>query len=176
MNMAIKWHKLNRKVHYWGAVICALPILIVIGSGTLLLLKKEFEWIQPATARTSSTPSVLRFDQILEQVKLVKEAEITTWGDVSRLDVRPTKGIIKVQAKNQWEIQLDFSSGTVLKTAYRRSDFIESIHDGTYFHELAKLGLFLPAALILFILWVTGIYLFLLPYLRKNKAKKAAST
>jgi hypothetical protein len=71
---------------------------------------------------------------------------------------------------------LDFSSGTVLKIAYWRSHYIESIHEGTFFHELAKLGLFLAAARILFVLWVTGIYLFLLPYLRKNKAMKATST
>jgi uncharacterized iron-regulated membrane protein len=170
--MVINWNKLNRKIHSWGAIICALPILIVIGSGVLLLLKKEINWVQPTTIKTSSYTSTLSFDTILKTVTAIDQADIKTWADVSRLDVRPNKGVIKVQAKNQWEIQLDYSSGEVLKVAYRRSDFIESLHDGTFFHDVAKLALFLPAAIILFVLWITGIYLFLRPYFRKKKGLK----
>lgn len=153
-------------------MICALPILIVIGSGVLLLVKKEFEWIQPATIKTSAEVSTLGLDQILTSVKSITEPEIRGWQDIKRLDIRPNKGVIKVQTQHSVEIQLDFATGEVLKIAQRRSDLIESIHDGTFFHDAAKLGLFLPAALILFVLWVTGIYLFLLPYLRKGKALK----
>lgn len=167
--MKIKWNRVNRKIHYWGAIICALPILIVIGSGVLLLLKKEVEWIQPVTVKTESRVSTLEFAQILAIVKTASEAEISSWQDIKRLDIRPNKGVIKVQAENQWEIQLDYATGEILQVAYRRSDFIESIHDGTFFHDSAKLGLFLPAALILLTLWITGIYLFLLPYLSKKK-------
>lgn len=85
--------------------------MIVIGSGVLLLLKKEIEWVQPPTIGTSSNTSTLSFDRILKEVILIEQAEITTWADVSRLDVRPNKGIIKVQANNQWEIQLDYGTG-----------------------------------------------------------------
>ncbi|MEM7010155.1 MAG: hypothetical protein AAF585_01625 [Verrucomicrobiota bacterium] len=31
---------LNRKVHYWGAILCAIPVLIIICTGILLLHKK----------------------------------------------------------------------------------------------------------------------------------------
>ena len=171
--MDIKWNRLNRKIHSWGAIICALPIMLVIGSGVLLLLKKEIEWIQPPTIETSSNTSILSFDRILKEVISIEQAEITTWADISRLDVRPNKGVIKVQANNQWEIQLDYGTGEVLQVAYRRSDFIETIHDGTFFHDVAKLTLYLPAAIILFVLWVTGIYLFLMPYFRKKKVVNA---
>jgi hypothetical protein len=57
-----------------------------------------------------------------------------------------------------------------LQTAYRRSDLMESLHDGSWFHPLAKLWIFLPAGVIVFVLWVTGIYLFLLP-IRSRRAK-----
>jgi uncharacterized iron-regulated membrane protein len=54
---------------------------------------------------------------------------------------------------------------------------IESIHDGSFFHDRAKLRLFLPAALVLVGLWMTGIYLFFLPYFAiwKKRRKKASA-
>ena len=173
--MKIKWNRVNRKIHNWGAIICALPILVVLISGILLILKKDLDWVQPPTIKTDSRSSQLEFEQILTIAKSVEQAGITGWQDIKRLDVRPGKGVIKVQADNQWEIQLDYASGEILQVAYRRSDFIETLHDGTFFHDAAKLGLFLPAAIILLVLWITGLYLFLLPYLVKNKATKAAT-
>jgi uncharacterized iron-regulated membrane protein len=169
--MTINWKRLNRKIHYWGAIICALPILIVLISGILLLLKKDFEWIQPSTVATESRESNLNFNDILSIVKTVEQVNITSWQDIDRLDVRQRKGVIKVRTTNQWEIQLDYATGEILKVANRRSDFIESLHDGTFFHDTAKLGIFLPAALILTLLWITGIYLFLLPYLARKKVR-----
>ncbi|HEX8363435.1 MAG TPA: hypothetical protein VF613_25165 [Longimicrobium sp.] len=59
---------------------------------------------------------------------------------------------------------MDVGTARVLHAAYRRSDLIEPIHDGSWFHEHARLWLFLPAGLTLFVLWLTGIYLFVLPH------------
>ena len=53
----------------------------------------------------------------------------------------------------RWEVQLNADTGEVLHTAIRRSDVIESIHDGSWFHESFKLWVFLPAGIILAILW-----------------------
>jgi hypothetical protein len=74
---------------------------------------------------------------------------------------------VKVYAKNHWEIQLDHRSGNVLQVAYRRSDIIETLHDGSFFHERAKLWIFLPSAIVLLVLWMTGIHLFAKPLLVK---------
>jgi hypothetical protein len=47
------------------------------------------------------------------------------------------------------------------------------MHDGSWFHEAAKLWLFLPSAIIVLGLWITGIYLFLLPFrARAQKQRK----
>ena len=170
--MNINWNKFNRQTHYWGSAICAIPLFIILISGTLLLLKKEFIWIQPATVRgVEKVPSV-SFDDILKVAMGVEEAGIKSWEDIDRLDVRPSKGIVKVRANNQWEIQLDHSTLKILKVAYRRSDFIEKIHDGTFFHDKVKLGVFLPTAVILLALWLTGLYLFLKTLFVKNAKKK----
>ena len=130
--MKLNWNRLSRKIHYWGAVICALPILIVIRSGVLLLVKKEFEWIQPTTVKTSARVSTLTLEQILVSVQSISELDIKGWQDIDRLDIRPNKGVIKVQTQQSIEVQLDWATGEVLKVAQRRSDVIESIHDGTF--------------------------------------------
>lgn len=169
--MSNKLHRYNRKIHFWGALLCALPVLIIIATGILLLLKKQSDWIQPATVKGDDRVPQLSFEHILQQSKTVAEAQIKGWSDIDRLDVRPSKGVIKVQANNHWEIQLDIASGEVLNSAFRRSDIIESIHDGSYFHKLMKLGLFLPAATVLLLMWLTGIYLLVIT-LRARQRKR----
>ena len=168
----MKFTKLNRFFHRWGSIIISAPVLLVIISGIILLLKKESAWIQPPTQSGSSKELAVNFDDILEKVQSVPEAEIQSWDDIVRLDIRPSKGMLKVRATNGWEIQLDSKTGDVLQVAYRRTDLIESLHDGTFFHDKVKLWFYLPSAVILLGLWVTGIYLFLLPSLARRKRGK----
>jgi uncharacterized iron-regulated membrane protein len=164
---------LNRKVHRWAAIITALPVVIVIVTGIILQVKKEFDWIQPPSQRGVSKDLMLSFDQVLNIVRQVPDVNLNGWDDINRLDVRPKKGMIKIRGNNDWEVQIDSKTGDVLQVAMRRSDFIESIHDGSFFHEDFKLWIFLPSAIILAIMWGTGLYLFLLPYmLRRHKKKK----
>ena len=159
----MKFNLLNRKIHNWGAIIIAIPIIIIIGTGLLLQVKKEFTWIQPAEIKGVGKTPEISLDQILEITKTVPEAGVNSWKDINRLDVRPSKGMVKVRAGNDWEIQIDLKDGRVLQKAYRRSDLIESIHDGSYFHDLVKHWLFLPSAIVLLGLWLTGIYMFFQP-------------
>jgi uncharacterized iron-regulated membrane protein len=165
---AAKW---NRKVHRWGAVIAALPLLVIIASGVVLQLKRESAWIQLPTQLGTGTELLLPWDQVLEVTMGVPEAEVESWADIDRLDVRPSKGMLKVRCKNRWEVQIDTSSGKVLSSTLRRSDWIESIHDGSWFHDSFKLWVFLPTGLILCGLWVTGVYLWLLPHLVRRRRK-----
>lgn len=169
----MKLSKLNRVVHRWGSFVIAVPALVVILSGVVLQLKKQSEWVQPPTQKGVADVPSLSFDEILAATQAVPEAAVKSWDDVDRLDVRPGKGIVKVRCRNRWEIQLDATTGELLQVAYRRSDLIESIHDGSYFHELAKLWVFFPTAVIFAVLWGTGMYLFFLPYLAKRKRAKA---
>lgn len=170
----MKLAKFNRIFHRWASVFIALPLLLVIGTGLVLMFKKDVAWIQPPTKRGTTQELGITFDQVLASVKEVPEAEVEGWEDIDRLDVRPTKGMLKVRAVNRWEIQLDGATGEVLQVAYRRSDLIESLHDGSFFHDKVKLFIFLPSGVILFLLWITGIYLFAQPYLVRRKRGKGA--
>jgi hypothetical protein len=165
-----------RKTHRWGALVVALPFVAVIGTGLLLQLKKELPWVQPPTKRGAAKYPSATFDAILAAAKSVPEADVQGWDDIDRLDVRPDRGIVKVQCKNHWEIQVDTATGNVLQVAYRRSDVIEAIHDGSWLHDNVKYWIFLPAGVVVLGLWLTGMYLFVLPYWVKwrRRRKRAA--
>lgn len=168
----MKLSRLNRLIHRWGSIAIAAPALIVILSGVVLQLKKQSSWVQPPTVRGSGEQLLLSFDQILKATQAVDVAGVDGWDDVDRLDVRPGKGMVKVRCRNRWEVQLDAASGDVLQVAYRRSDLIESLHDGSFFSDAAKLWVFLPCAVVFVVLWFTGIYLFAQPYLAKRRKRK----
>lgn len=163
--------KLTRKIHYWAALICAIPVIIVIMTGILLMLKKEFEWIQPSTIKGQGKTPYLELSQILPALSTLQEVQVSDWNQIKRIDLRPNKGIMKIQIKGGWEVQMDHQTGQILKVAYRRSDLIEAIHDGSFFHDLAKLGVFLPSAFILLALWITGLYLFAITELAKHRSR-----
>lgn len=162
--MAVNWRIWARKSHRWGAILIALPFLLVIGTGILLQLKKEWSWVQPSTRRGQGKEPTVSWDSLLEAARSRPEAGIRDWSDVDRIDVQPGRGIAKIQGRNRWEIQIDTRTAEVLQIEYRRSDLIESLHDGSWFHDRAKLWVFLPVAGVVLGLWVTGIYLFFLPH------------
>jgi prepilin-type N-terminal cleavage/methylation domain-containing protein len=117
--------------------------------------------------------------RVLEACTLVPEAGVRTWDDITRVDIRPAKGLVKVTTKSHWELQIDAQTAQLLQSAFRRSDIIEAIHDGSWFHPAAKLGIFFPAGIVLLILWVTGIYLFMSPFLtrwRRSRGEPVGAT
>ncbi|MGL4551336.1 MAG: PepSY domain-containing protein [Gemmataceae bacterium] len=154
---------LTRKVHYWAAIVVALPLLVVVVTGLLLQVKKQFTWVQPPERRGTGKEPALALPRVLEVCRGVPEAGVGSWADIDRIDVRPSRGLIKVTTKDNWEVQIDAQTGDVLQVAYRRSDLIEALHDGSWFHPAVKLWVFLPAGLTLFLLLLTGVYLFWLP-------------
>ena len=155
----------TRKIHRWGALIFALPIVLVIVSGLLLQVKKQVAWVQPPTKRgvAGNMPPSQNWDEILSTVRSLPSSGVNDWSDIDRLDVRPSRGIVKVRCKNRWEVQIDLQSGSVLSSTYRRTDLIESLHDGSFFSDLAKLWVFLPNGIALLVLWLTGAWLWYLP-------------
>jgi len=165
----MRFKKANRLVHKWASIVIAIPLLVVFITGILLLTKKEFAFIQPPTARGEGVIPNVSFEQVLSIANTIERAQISGWQDIDRLDVRPSKGIIKIRGRNQFEIQIDSRTGDILHVAKRRSDFIESIHDGTFLEKNANLWLMLPVAITALLILVTGIIMFFIPYLKKKR-------
>lgn len=168
----MSFRKINRSTHKWVSVVVAIPLLIILVTGILLLVKKEFSYLQPPSAKGIQQVPSISFDQILRQTKTIKEAQVTSWEDIDRLDVRPAKGIVKIRTISQWEVQLDSSTAEILHVAYRRSDVIEQIHDGTYWQKNANLWFTLPVAIALLLISITGLILFFYPYFKRSGRKR----
>lgn len=175
--MTLNFKRLMRQVHYWLSLAVFLPAGIIFFAGILLMLKKEVDWIQPPTSRGVVADEIpaISYEQMIEASRLHPEAGVMQWSDIDRIDIRADRGIAKIQAKSGWEIQLDTRTADVLNVAYRRSDLIESIHDGSFFSDGVKLYIFLPTGILLILMWGTGIYLFLLPRFRKKRKSNRSS-
>lgn len=158
--------------HKWVGIAAAIIFVNIAVTGFLLLIKKNVAWIQPPEQRGSveNAPSV-SFDRILESLREFPELEIDTWGDVDRMDVRPGKGMLKVRANNFWEAQVDLASGDVLQTAYRRSDLIEMLHDGSFYAAWIHSWVMPATAICLLFLVFSGLYLWIEPSIRKRRRR-----
>lgn len=166
----------NRRLHRWGAVTIGIPFLVVICTGLLLQVKKQVAWVQPPELRTEAREPSVPYSLLMERARAVPEAGIASWDDIDKIDVRPGKGMLKLIAKNRWELQMDIATGEVLQVAYRRSDFIETLHDMSWIHGSAKLWLGVPMGLIVLGLWLTGGYMWLVHLRGRRRARHAGAS
>jgi uncharacterized iron-regulated membrane protein len=164
---------LTRRVHYWASIAIAAPLLVIVCTGLLLQVKKSVAWVQPAEQRGSGSVPALSLPEILAICRGVPEAGILEWSDAPRVEFRPARGIVKVVSSRGIEVQIDAATGAVLQVAQRRSDLIESLHDGSWFHPDVKLWVFLPVGVVLLGLLLTGVYLFILPFAAKRRGRAA---
>lgn len=174
--------RLIRDIHHWSSIVVALPIVIMIGAGLLLMLKKEIGWLQPPSLHgagienaVDGTIEAQSIQDLFEAARSAKPDSFGRWTDLARADIKPGRDIIKFVSEDNWEVQVDLATAEILQVAYRRSDLIESIHDGSFFADWTKLYLFFPAGIALFGLWVTGLYLFFLPHYKvwQKRRRKA---
>lgn len=164
---------INRRVHYWLTLVVAIPLLATVTTGVMLQLKKHWSWVQPSEKKGIGDSPTVGFDKMLETIRADPQFEKLGWSDVKRIDVRPSKGMAKWTLKDDWEVQIDIQTGELLQLAIRRSDWIESIHDGSFFlGDVSKLGVFLPAGIGLMGMLLSGILMFLQPIVSKRRKLK----
>ena len=173
----VRLNLFTRRVHYWVTLGIALPIAVIIGSGLLLQVKKQWTFVQPAEIRGTGTTPQVDLAEIVAAVRAVPSLQVAGWDDIKRMDIRADRGLAKVTVAGDWEVQVDLGTGKVLQTAYRRSDLIESLHDGSFFlGDITKLGLFLPTGIALGAMWLTGLWMFWLPFsVRRRRRRNAAA-
>jgi uncharacterized iron-regulated membrane protein len=168
----MKHYKFNRIVHKWFGVIFAVVLLNISITGLLLLEKKNFDWIQPATQKGSEggVDQFITNQQLFEAVLSEKHKDFGSMEDVDRVDFRPGKRVFKVQSKHNYsEIQVDAITGKILGVATRNSDKIEALHDGSIFGSFVYQYLMPGVAVITIILTVTGLYLWLAPVIKRRR-------
>lgn len=135
-----------RRIH--GILGGALFIFFILMAGTGLLLgwKKHTGGLLLAKSHSGISVDAKKWLPVdsLQQIAFQTlrdsvSSELSI--KLDRIDIRPQKGMVKfVFADHYWGIQLDCSTGKVLHIERRRSDFIEHLHDGSYFDSLINIG------------------------------------
>jgi uncharacterized iron-regulated membrane protein len=165
---------MNRVFRKWHRIISlfiAVPFSITLISGLIMTTRSFNTWVQPDYP-VFKAELKLSFADVLKISQGVSEAGIKNWNDVSQIDIRPATGNIRVRSKiNYWEIQINGETGAITSSAPRRQSFLSSLHEGAYFGSFVRYGLFLPSALGILFLMVSGMYLaikFYIPLLKKR--------
>jgi uncharacterized iron-regulated membrane protein len=136
-----------RKQHRYVAVVILLPLIMVTITGIMLLLRNQFEWIQPTTVKVEKTEGPL----------LTPEAVMKLAGPgVEQIIYRPGKNNISVRMKDQVEIQYNAQTGELLKSLPRRSGFLIELHQGSWMGPWGQYFIHLMAGVGLLFLIVSG--------------------
>jgi len=157
--------------HKWVGIVLALWLLLITVTGFLLLLKKQYDWIQPPTQRDTpgSVEAIIGMEALLEVVLAEGHPDFQTLADIDRVDFRPERRVFKVISRHrQAEIQVGAISGEVLSVATRRSDLLEQLHDGSFFGGFAHAWLMPLLAAGLVFLTGSGLWVWLAPLLRRR--------
>ncbi len=171
-----------RKLHKWIGLINSLFLLLIAGTGFLLAIKSRVSWVRPeekSGAERSASPTRISVDQAMEAAFGVGDENLKKPSDVDRVDYRPKRNVFKVVAKEGYtEVQVDGNSGKVLQVATRTDQFIEDLHDLSFFNDTMKDFVLPVVAVGLGALSLTGIYIYANPVLRRRKfeAEKRRST
>ncbi len=132
-----------RIYHRYIGILLAFFLFISASTGFLLGWKKDIALLQPPT-QAGSSKELSTWKPISEladsAVAAFKDKFPASDNSIDRMDVRPSKGVVKVlMEKGWWEVQVDGSTGKVLSIKRRHSDWIEALHDGSIISDLFKL-------------------------------------
>lgn len=168
---AAQLQRASRQWHRQVSLIIALPILITLTTGVLLMLRGQFNFIQPTsqTGQTPLTAPAISANQVLQQLQTLPEAEVQGWKDISSLIFSPSKGTYQARLKNNYMVQIDAQNGEVLDVNYRLTNVLIALHQGSFFHKKAMLWIFFPASVGLWFLWLSGMYLAIYPQIKRRK-------
>lgn len=173
------YHRL-RGLHRWVGLVNALFLLLIAATGFLLATKKTTDWIRPLERKGSEMAS------LADAVPIAAAAEaafaqglplLQKREHIDRIDYRPKDNIYKVVSRRGYhEVQVDGATGKALNVAQRRDQFIEDLHTLTWFSTLAYKWVLPIVGVSLFLMSLTGIYIFFVPILRRRAYhKKKAS-
>ncbi len=171
MSTAARLSQRFRKWHRNVSLLIALPILITLSTGVLLMLRGQFSYIQPPSL-AGEQPLVapaISAEQALQTLQGIPEAEVKDWKDVSSLIFSPAKGTYQARLQNDYLVQIDAQNGQVLDVAVRRTNLLIELHQGSFFHKKVMLWIFFPAGVGLWFLWLSGMYLVIYPAIKKRR-------
>lgn len=158
--------------HRWIAILITIPLLITTITGVLLLLRQQLDWVQPSSLKQAHVVQWATMDSVLDSITHNKHTKIKSWKDISSVIYKPSKGTIQIRTKKKILIQLNGASAQVLSVKPRRTGWLIQLHEGSYWGKDIRRYIFLPAAIGLLFLLISGGILTFKYYKRKWKKRK----
>ena len=162
-------------LHKWVGISAAVLVLITAVTGFLLLVKKEFSWIQPPTqaGAEGTIESFITLERAWQSVAALGHPDFGSLDDLDRIDVRPDKRVYKLRSRhNDSEVQVDAVTGAVLARGERVSDWLERIHDGSWIGEPFHDYVMPVFAFCLVFLVFSGMWLWLEPIVKRRRRRR----
>jgi uncharacterized iron-regulated membrane protein len=166
------------QIHKWTGIVLGIVLLTSATTGFLLLIKKDFHWIQPTTQRGTAGPAdeIAPMREVYAAAFALDLPQLRTEDDIERVDFRPDKRVFKIHSRHDnVEVQVDAIGLRTWGPAIRRSDWLEQIHDGQFFGKWAH-GWLMPIASVGFVLLAcTGYLIWIWPKLLKRRRRLLSS-
>ena len=166
----------SRSAHRWVGVVLSLFLLLIAITGFLLANKSRMAWMRPPevdAVKVASPEEIRPMSEVVGAAFAVGLAELKDMGDVDRVDYRPKSNIFKVVSKAGYhEVQVDGATAKVLSVAKRNDQWIEDLHDLSFFSDAANAWVLPVVGLGLGALAVSGIGLFFTPVVRRWRFKR----
>lgn len=133
-----------RKIHRYTGLVLLLFFIIMGVTGLLLGWKKQVPLLPPTGKGASAEAALwLPVDSLTKKAHayLQQSVKENLSLELDRIDIRPDKGIAKyVYADHYWEVQVDCSTAGLISIGKRHSDFLEHLHDFSFFDREIKTG------------------------------------
>ena len=161
-------------LHRWIGVGLGFVLLLSATTGFLLLKKKDWDFLQPPVVKGAPGPpeQLKPLQEVYAAVFALGLPEFRSEADIARIDFRPQQRVHKViSIHDHMEVQV---CATTLKTAgpkRRLSDWLEQLHDGSWFGNFAHAVVLPVAALALLYLGLSGYVMWLWPKWRKRRSR-----
>ena len=161
-------------LHRWIGIGLGFVLLLTATTGFLLLLKKDFAWLQPPMLRAQPGPphALQPLGAVCDAVFRLDLPAFRTADDIARIDFRPAQGVHKVlSVHDHLEVQVCATTLATSGPEPRRSDWIEQMHDGSWFGGPVHRFVMPAAALGLLFLACSGYVMWFWPkWRRRNRA------
>ncbi|MCJ8347493.1 PepSY domain-containing protein [bacterium] len=164
--------KILRHFHRGIGYLVCIPMIITIITGTMLILRSYFPWVQPASIKQEVPKTWISMEKTLDLLLANPKSLVKSWKDVKSVKISPNKGLIQVRTKQGLQIQMNGGTGNFLEIAPRRTSFIIKLHEGSYWSPMVRDFIVLPSAIGLLLLILSGMML-LFNHLKRKKASKA---
>lgn len=167
-------HKLTRGAfyaHLWLGVVFTVVLTAISITGILLNHKRGLGLMPDvAHAPDGAFGAALPLSRLAAiALAAVPPGDSLAVGFVDRMDVRPRDGFVKVRLRDaaSTEVTVDLSTGRILHIGPRGDVFLEKLHSGEIFGSRGVL-LSDAGAIALVITLITGVWLWLMPKLRRG--------